>query len=117
MIGTLAPMGDEGIRSAVVPEADMELHEIASTRVLNELDTFLLITLTLAEAMSPEPTADDLNDLFDYDIGLDEVFPDTTATNNASKPSAPGDSASLGLDEEVKVTKKRQPVAKLDEAR
>lgn len=64
--------------------------------------------------MSPEPTADDLNDLFDYDIGLDEVVPDT---NNTSKPSAPGDSAGLGLDEEVKVTKKRQPVAKLDEAR
>ncbi|KAJ5605063.1 hypothetical protein N7510_010217 [Penicillium lagena] len=88
-------------------------HEIASTRVLNDLP----IHHTLAEAMSPEPTADDLNDLFDYDIGLDEVVPDTTATNNASKPSAPGDSAGLGLDEEVKVTKKRQPVAKLDEAR
>ncbi|KAJ5806959.1 hypothetical protein N7474_010551 [Penicillium riverlandense] len=67
--------------------------------------------------MSPEPTADDLNDLFNYDIGLDEVVPDTTAANNASNPPAPGDSAGLGLDEEVKVTKKRQPVAKLDEAR
>jgi len=67
--------------------------------------------------MSPEATPDDLNDLFDYDIGLEEIIPDTTATTNASKPSVPGDSAGLGLDEEVKVTKKRHPVAKLDETR
>lgn len=30
------------------------------------------------------PTAGDLNDLFDYDIGLDEIIPDNNApiTNN-----------------------------------
>jgi replication fork protection complex subunit Csm3/Swi3 len=65
------------------------------------------------------PTAGDLNDLFDYDVGLDEIIPDNSALNtNTSKASGTGDSAlGLGLDEEVKVTKKRQPVAKLDEGR
>ncbi|CRL23998.1 Replication fork protection component Swi3 [Penicillium camemberti] len=65
------------------------------------------------------PTAGDLNDLFDYDIGLDEIIPDNNAPNtNNTKASGTGDSAlGLGLDEEVKVAKKRQPVAKLDEGR
>lgn len=67
----------------------------------------------------------DLSDLFDYDVGLDEIFQGNGASNanastnaEASKP-ATGDPSSLGLglDEEVKVTKKRQPVAKLDEGR
>jgi hypothetical protein len=64
-----------------------------------------------------------VDDLFNYDVGLDEIFQDkpTTTANanaNASKP-ATGDPTSLGLglDEEVKVTKKRQPIPKLDEAR
>jgi replication fork protection complex subunit Csm3/Swi3 len=64
----------------------------------------------------------DLNDLFDYDVGLDEIFQGNGASNsndaNANaKPSGDPSSLGLGLDEEVKVTKKRQPVAKLDEAR
>ncbi|OQE80768.1 hypothetical protein PENNAL_c0044G10586 [Penicillium nalgiovense] len=65
------------------------------------------------------PTAGDLNDLFDYDIGLDEIIPDNNVPNTTStKASGTGDSAlGLGLDEEVKVAKKRQPVAKLDEGR
>lgn len=65
------------------------------------------------------PTAGDLNDLFDYDIGLDEIIPDNNAPNTYNtKASGTGDSAlGLGLDEEVKVAKKRQPVAKLDEGR
>ncbi|KGO70957.1 Replication fork protection component Swi3 [Penicillium italicum] len=65
------------------------------------------------------PTAGDLNDLFDYDIGLDEIILDKNAPNtNSTKASGTGDSAlGLGLDEEVKVTRKRQPVAKLDEGR
>jgi replication fork protection complex subunit Csm3/Swi3 len=61
--------------------------------------------------------ANDLNDLFDYDVGLDEIIPDNNTTNN-TKPATAGDPAlGLGLDEEVKVTKQRQPVAKLDESR
>lgn len=72
--------------------------------------------------MDPEHASSphDLNDLFDYDVGLDDIEGNAahTADADTSKPSA-GDSsvAGLGLDEEVKVTKKRQPVAKLDEGR
>ncbi|KAJ5389325.1 Chromosome segregation in meiosis protein 3 [Penicillium cataractarum] len=67
------------------------------------------------------PSPGNVDDLFDYDAGLDEIFKDnpTTASNaDASKP-ATGDPTALGLglDEEVKVTKKRQPAPKLDEAR
>lgn len=63
----------------------------------------------------------DLNDLFDYDVGLDDIFEGKagqTADADTSKPAV-GDSSALGLglDEEVKVTKNRRPVAKLDEAR
>ncbi|KAJ5770786.1 uncharacterized protein N7511_002837 [Penicillium nucicola] len=59
----------------------------------------------------------DLNDLFDYDVGLDEIVLDKNTTSN-TKPATAGDPAlGLGLDEEVKVTKQRQPVAKLDESR
>ncbi|KAJ5201599.1 uncharacterized protein N7498_006262 [Penicillium cinerascens] len=61
-----------------------------------------------------------LNDLFDYDVGLDEIFQGNGASNsNAADAKTSGDPTSLGLglDEEVKVTKKRQPVAKLDEGR
>lgn len=61
----------------------------------------------------------DLNDLFDYDVGLDDIFQGNSITPkaNTSKTPAPDDPSGLGLEEEVKVTKKRQPVAKLDEGR
>lgn len=61
---------------------------------------------------------DELDDLFNYDVGLDEIVPDQNVSNTNTKPPGTGDSAlGLGLDDEVKVTKKRLPVAKLDEAR
>ena len=62
-------------------------------------------------------TANEIDDLFNYDVPLDDIFQDpsapTTANTTAQKP--PGDG--LGLDEEVKVTKSRAPIAKLDENR
>lgn len=59
----------------------------------------------------------DLDDLFNYDIGLDEITTDNNVSSTNTKAPG-GDSAlGLGLDDEVKVTKTRQPVAKLDEAR
>lgn len=62
-----------------------------------------------------------INDLFDYDVGLDDILRDVSTTSNtnaAKQPSGPeGSGLGLGLDEEVKVSKKRQPVAKLDESR
>lgn len=61
------------------------------------------------------------DDLFDYDFGLDELLQETPNMPNNGAPmqsSAQDESGlGLGLDEEVKVTKKRQPVAKLDESR
>lgn len=69
-------------------------------------------------SLSPPPN--DVGDLFDYDIGLDDIQPQPTTQTltapNAQKPSA-ADGSGLGLDEEVKVTKSRAPVAKLDENR
>lgn len=60
-------------------------------------------------------------DLFDYDVGLDDILQDVSTTNNTNAPKQPsgtdGSGLGLGLDEEVKVFKKRQPVAKLDESR
>ncbi|KAI9373992.1 replication fork protection component Swi3-domain-containing protein [Aspergillus egyptiacus] len=76
--------------------------------------------------MSPAPdTAGSPNyvdDLFDYDVGLDGILQEintNSTSSNGPKQSAPLDNSGvvLGLDEEVKVTKKRQPVAKLDENR
>ncbi|KAF7116575.1 hypothetical protein CNMCM5793_005056 [Aspergillus hiratsukae] len=61
------------------------------------------------------------DDLFDYDFGLDELLQETPNIPNNGAPmqsSARDESGlGLGLDEEVKVTRKRQPVAKLDESR
>ena len=62
-----------------------------------------------------------VDDLFDYDVGLDEILQDVSTASNKNAPKQPsvpdGPDLRLGLDEEVKVSKKRQPVAKLDESR
>lgn len=67
------------------------------------------------------PPGDDVGDLFDYDVPLDDILrdvPGPTTTNNSNTTQKPsGDGSGLGLDEEVKVTKSRAPVAKLDENR
>ena len=64
------------------------------------------------------PPVDDLDDsLFDYDVG--DVFRDVDT--NMDVPAVKGkrkeDGAGLGIDEEIKVTKKRAPIPKLDENR
>ena len=69
--------------------------------------------------------ADDLDDLFDYNVNLDDIFHDVDtnmnvparATNAAPAPTARANSVGLGIDEEIKVRKARQPIAKLDEDR
>lgn len=73
--------------------------------------------MTASPDRASSPT--NLNDLFDYDVGLEDIFPGTKDTDNANSKPQTGDPSSLGLglDEEVKVTKKRQPVAKLDDNR
>lgn len=75
-------------------------------------------------AVAPNPRAaspDDLDDLFNYDTGIDESFANTNddaapTTANGNNPVANPQPAA-NLDEEIKVIKKRQPVAKLDEER
>ncbi|KAL4902878.1 replication fork protection component Swi3-domain-containing protein [Aspergillus multicolor] len=67
-------------------------------------------------------STDYVDDLFDYDVGLDDILQEinvNTSRLNQPKPSAQPDNSGvvLGLDEEVKVAKKRQPIAKLDEDR
>ena len=66
--------------------------------------------------------ADDLDDLFDYDVG--DVFRDVdtnmdipTSEKTIARAEGKENGAGLGIDEEVKVTKKRAPVPKLDENR
>lgn len=61
------------------------------------------------------------NDLFDYDVGLDEILGEISERDPAPNgtpynQSASAPAAGLGLDEEVVVTRRRQPVAKLDES-
>lgn len=66
--------------------------------------------------------ADDLDDLFDYDVG--DVFRDVdtnmdmpTSEKIIARTEGKENGAGLGIDEEIKVTKKRAPVPKLDENR
>ena len=64
------------------------------------------------------PPVDDLDDsLFDYDLG--DVFRDVDANMDVPAVGAERkeDGAGLGIDEEIKVTKKRAPIPKLDENR
>lgn len=68
------------------------------------------------------PQADDLDDLFDYDVS--DVFRDVdtnmdipTSEKTVVRTEGKENGAGLGIDEEVKVTKKRAPVPKLDENR
>ena len=70
----------------------------------------------------PVPAADDLDNLFDYDVG--DVFKDVDTNIEVPplrRPTARADgkenAAGLGIDEEIKVIRKKTPVAKLDESR
>jgi hypothetical protein len=80
--------------------------------------------------MAADPiTADAAAELLNYDLSDDDPFNDNPQTKSrddkavlsprSTKRKAPGDNNdnSLGLDEEVKITKKRKPTVKLDEAR
>ena len=68
--------------------------------------------------------ADDIDDLFDYDVNMDEVLRDVDPIMDAAAAPRPPAKASgkenttgLGIDEEIKVVKQRKPVPKLDEGR
>lgn len=68
----------------------------------------------------------DIDDLFDYDAGLDDVLKNLPSAQNKETSQAKSNNHNnrnedatqvLGLDADLKVAKKRAPVAKLDEAR
>ncbi|KAI4093655.1 MAG: hypothetical protein LQ348_000109 [Seirophora lacunosa] len=71
----------------------------------------------------PTPPTGVVDDLFDYDVDMQEVFRNANVAIDVStleprgllnsKNADPG----LGIDEEIKVTKKRQPIPKLDDNR
>ncbi len=73
---------------------------------------------------NPPVSNDDLDDLFDYSVPAD-IFQDVDTDMEVPKRPAKaplGDAGKekiggLGIDEEIKVNKKRAPVAKLDEDR
>ncbi len=67
---------------------------------------------------------DELDDLFNYDAGTNDVFRDVDTnmdvTTNVDPPRGKDKSdtgVGLGIDEEIKVSRQRRPVAKLDEER
>ena len=69
------------------------------------------------------PINDDLDELFNYDVDNDLLRELDTNMDVAPKQSTTsrvmegGLDSGLGLDEEIKITKKRAPIAKLDETR
>ena len=67
---------------------------------------------------------DDLDDLFDYDVNMNDVLRDVDLNMDApaepkipAKASGKENAIGLGIDEEIKVVKQRKLVPKLDEAR
>lgn len=69
---------------------------------------------------SEEPPRDDLDALFDAD-SMDEMFNSNSAGNNTREPDRDRNGShrrsEAQADEEIKISKKRQPVAKLDDTR
>ncbi|TKX26345.1 chromosome segregation in meiosis protein 3 [Elsinoe australis] len=72
----------------------------------------------MPSAVSPKSRAspqDDLDALFDSDVELDQI---RNSANRENKDAADNDKPTTSnLDEEIVITKKRQPIAKLDEQR
>lgn len=69
--------------------------------------------------MAAESQADALDDLFNYDVFQDVNVNDHASgkEQTASTTKDPEVTAGLGIDEEIKVARRRRPVAKLDEDR
>lgn len=56
-------------------------------------------------------------DLFDYSAGLEDIHPENRPNTLPEQALAEPKEAGLGVDEEIRVTKTRRPVTKLDESR
>ncbi|KAI9769949.1 MAG: chromosome segregation in meiosis- protein [Geoglossum simile] len=78
-------------------------------------------------ASTAQPARDDLDDLFDYDPGIDSIFQDVDTNMDAPTATAKGGQSTsrkgkstttaLGIDEEVQITRKKRINVKLDENR
>lgn len=70
-------------------------------------------------------STDELDDMFDYNVDIDDVFRDVDTNMNvparaasvAPNPTQRNGGAGLGIDEEIKIVKARKPIPKLDEDR
>jgi replication fork protection complex subunit Csm3/Swi3 len=78
----------------------------------------------VTSGVRPTVERDDLDDIFNYDAGIDATFNQPGQNWSAQDDANNNDTNRLqqhdvpeNIDEEVKVTKKRKPVAKLDEER
>ena len=78
----------------------------------------------MPSAVSSEPGAappDDLDELFNFDAGIDEALGGSHNRNehavDASASRGGDNAAEIDMDEEIVVTKRRQPIAKMDEER
>lgn len=67
---------------------------------------------------------DELDEAPGYDAEMEEIFSGLHNSDNndryeptKERVAAPFESENLGIDEEVKITKKRKPIAKLDSSR
>ncbi|KAG9586125.1 Swi3-domain-containing protein, partial [Aureobasidium melanogenum] len=65
----------------------------------------------------PTVERDDLDDIFNYDAGINATFDQHQEDANNNNTVQDQHDVPVNIDEEVKVTKKRKPVAKLDEDR
>ncbi|KAG9808922.1 hypothetical protein KCU68_g21444, partial [Aureobasidium melanogenum] len=63
----------------------------------------------------PTVERDDLDDIFNYDAGINATFDQHQEDANNNNTVQDQHDVPVNIDEEVKVTKKRKPVAKLDE--
>lgn len=84
--------------------------------------------MTATAARRPSaPPGDELDDIFNYAANMDDVFRDVDTNmrpsarednpSQARNTSHTNNADSLGIDEQIKVTKKRAPIPKLDEGR
>jgi replication fork protection complex subunit Csm3/Swi3 len=79
----------------------------------------------MAPAMQQiDSASDDLEELFNYDMNMDDIInsgSQTNGMNGISEAKQDGETTdtakALGIDEEIKVSKKRKPAPKLDETR
>ena len=133
---TSAPVFDASRRVAFTPHilwTCAELHTLLISSRKGLVDSYssnlpkstLTIPCKTMAATAAAAPAGDMDDLFDYNVNLDDIFRDVDTnmnvpargTNAARPATGRANSVGLGIDEEIKVRKARQPVAKLDENR